>query len=151
MKCAFLRGAIQRPVYFGLPAQDPKSCVPDLLGRLRKACMAHGMLKLFGKRWSRRPRYPWALCAVCPNSSVFRHQRRDILVVTADDFLCCTQRDDLDCLWKSMSKRYTLKSKVGPSSGEFREIEFLGRRLTWTLSGITFEADLKKVPITLEE
>ena len=64
------------------------------------------------------------------NPSVFRHERRDILVVThVDDFLCCAQRDDLDRLWKSLSKRYTLKSKVlGPNSGEFREIEFLGRR-----------------------
>ena len=64
----------------------------------------------------------------------------------------CAQRDDLDWLWKSLSKRYTLKSKVlGPNSGEFREIEFLGRRFAWTRSGITYEADPKHVRVMLEE
>ena len=70
---------------------------------------------------------------MCSSStpSVLRHERRDIIVAThVDDFLCCAQLDDLDWMWKSLSKRCTLKSKVlGPSSGEFREIEFLGRRL----------------------
>ena len=48
--------------------------------------------------------------------------------------------------------RYTLKSKVlGPSRCRFREIEFLGRRPAWTLSGITYEADLKNVRIMLVE
>ena len=60
------------------------------------------------------------------NPSVFRHERRDILVVThVDDFLCCAQRDDLDWLWKSLSKRYTLKSKVlGPNSVSSERFNF---------------------------
>ena len=87
------------------------------------------------------------------NPIVSRHERRDILAVThVDDFLCCAQRDDLDWLWKSLSKRHTLKSKVlDLNSGEFREIEFLRRRLAWTRSGITYEADLKHVRVNLEE
>ena len=92
---------------------------------------------------------------VCSSStpSVFRHERRDTTVVThVDDFLCCAQGDDLDWLWKSLSKRCTLKSKVlSPSSGEFRGIEFLGRRLAWTRSGITYEADPTHVRIMLDE
>ena len=80
------------------------------------------------------------------NPSVFRHERRDILVVThVDDFLCCAQRDDLDWLWKSWSKRYTLKGKVLGPNNKFREIELLGRRLAWTRSGVTYEADPKHV------
>ena len=51
-----------------------------------------------------------------------------------------------------LRKRYTLRRKVlGPSSGEFRETESLERRLTWTRSGITYEADPKRVRIMLEE
>ena len=34
---AFLHGTIQRPVNIRLPAEDPKSSVPGLLGKLRKA------------------------------------------------------------------------------------------------------------------
>ena len=40
---------------------------------------------------------------------------------------------------------------LGSSSGEFREIEFLGSRLAWTWPGITYEADPKLVMIMFEE
>ena len=40
--------------------------------------------------------------------------------------------------------------KQSPCSGEFREIEIIGRRLAWTRSGITYEADPKHVRVMLE-
>ena len=69
VKRAFLHGAIQRLVYIRLPAEDPKRRVPGLLGKLRKIMLSLGF--------------------VCSSStpSVFRHERRDIVVVThVDDF-----------------------------------------------------------------
>ena len=153
VKRAFLHGDIQRPVYIRLPAEDPKSCVPGLLGKLRKAMYGTRDAPAVWQKVVKEAMLSLGFVCSSSNPSVFRHKLRDILVVThVDDFLCCAQRDDLDWLWKSLSKRYTLKSKVlGPNSGEFREIEFLGRRFAWTRSGITYEADPKHVRVMLEE
>ena len=153
VKRAFLHGDIQRPVYIRLPAEDPKSCVPGLLGKLRKAMYGTRDAPAVWQKVVKEAMLSLGFVCSSSNPSVFRHELRDILVVThVDDFLCCAQRDDLDWLWKSLSKRYTLKSKVlGPNSGEFREIEFLGRRFAWTRSGITYEADPKHVRVMLEE
>ena len=113
----------------GLPAEDPKSCVPGLLGKLRKAMYGTRDAPAVWQKVVKEAMLSLGFVCSSSNPSVFRHERRDILVVThVDDFLCCAQRDDLDWLWKSLSKRYTLKSKVlGPNGCEFREIEFLVR------------------------
>ena len=123
VKRAFLHGDIQRPVYIRLPAEDPKSCVPGLLGKLRKAMYGTRDAPAVWQKVVKEAMLSVGFVCSLSNPSVFRHERRDILVVThVDDFLCCAQRDDLDWLWKSLSKRYTLKSKVlGPNSGEFRD------------------------------
>ena len=74
------------------------------------------------------------------------------LVAHVDDILTIGEEENLKWLKKELSRVFTLKSKVtGPDQDDDKETTFLGRRLHWTLGGLTWEADEKHVAKLLTE
>ena len=68
------------------------------------------------------------------------------MVTHVDDFLVSAERTQLEWLYDQLSQKYELKKAIlGPNSDESREVEYLGRRISWRPWGLQYEAGLKHV------
>ena len=83
--------------------------------------------------------------ACATNPCVFHHLDWDTIALAhVDDFLVMGGSMALEAVKAEITKEFEVKSKIlGPGRDEYREVKFLGRILTWTEKGITYEADVK--------
>jgi len=152
VKRAFLYGEIEEEIFIDLPNED-KMKQAGYVGRLRKA--------MYGTRsapqvWQKlvssvMSKLGFVACRVSP--CVFYHKERDLRVVThVDDFLVGGEKGELKWFQKEIKKEFDIKAAIlGDEYDEQKEVQFLGRRLTWTRGGIRYEADPKHVETLLRE
>ena len=84
---------------------------------------------------------------------MFYHPTRELwCVVHGDDFVFTGFQEDLDFALGVMKKDYDIKSRgfPGPSKGDVKEIDILGRALKYTEAGITWQADPRHRKMILE-
>jgi len=84
---------------------------------------------------------------------MFYHPTRELwCVVHGDDFVFTGFQEDLDFALGIMEKEYEIKNRgtLGPSEGDVKEIDILGRVLKYTSSGITWQADPRHRKMILE-
>eukprot|EP00971_Amphidinium_carterae_P351537 6492157-Amphidinium_carterae.3 len=69
---------------------------------------------------------------------VYWHPTREVwTIVHVDDFFCVGPRVELEAVYGALSNRFLLKRKVlGPNADESAQVDFLGRCVSWTESGI---------------
>ena len=86
-------------------------------------------------------------------NGVFTHPERDIrVVVHVDDFPLSGEHHQLSWFQDQMPKKYELKVQtVGWSQGDNRELQFLGRVIRLTQTGIELEGDDKHVELMTKE
>ena len=86
-------------------------------------------------------------------NGVFTHPERDLrAVVHVDDFLITGEGHQLSWFRDHMAKKYELKVQVaGWDHGDARELQFLGRTIRLTQTGIELEGDDKHVELMEKE
>ena len=153
VKRAFLYGKVRRPIFIRLPAEDPMSKVPNMVGRLEKAMYGtrdapalwqaevRSQMEALGFEVS--PAYP----------CVYFHRKKNVRIVAhVDDFLCLGPRAGLEWVYSQLQREFELTREIlGDAVDELREAHFLGRTLRWTARGIEWEGDSKHSQILIEE
>ena len=85
----------------------------------------------------------------------FRHEKKCInVVVHGDDFMSEGEAHNLKWFDVELSKHFELKTEVlGPDAakGEVQELRFLNRVITWTGTGIVWEADPRHAELLIEQ
>ena len=84
---------------------------------------------------------------------VFYHSVRDIsTVVHGDDFTSLATEKQLIWMRDSISEIFSIKDRgiLGPERHDLHEIRLLSRIISWTLSGLTFEADQRHGEILVD-
>ena len=153
VKRAFLYGSTRRSIYIRLPAEDPRSGEPGLLGKLQKAmCGARDVPMV----WQQEVKAAMKELEFEPSAStpcLYVHTKRDLVAVAhVDDFLVCGPRKDEDWLLQALRRKFLMKGVVlGDAPDEVREAAFLGRILKWESEGISWEADPSHVKGLLKE
>ena len=147
VKRAFLYGVARRKIFIKLPAEDPRSASGKWVGRLLRS--------MYGTRdapmiWQAEVRAAMIDLGFRPSSTqpcVYFHDARQMEVIThVDDFFITGTDDNLAWMRSSMEAKFEVTAKrFGPDAGDEREATFLGRRLVWGSSGISYEADPKHV------
>jgi hypothetical protein len=86
-------------------------------------------------------------------NGVFTHPERNIrVVVHVDDFLLSGEQHQLSWFQDQMAKKYELKVQTaGWNQGDNRELQFLGRVIRLTQTGIELEGDDKHVELMTKE
>ena len=147
VKRAFLHGYCTRSIYIELPGAESQG--GKYVGKLVKALygtrdaplawltVVKGDMKEMG----------FEECKV--TSGVFTHPERDLrAVVHIDDFLVPGESHQLQWFHDHLAKKYELKVQVaGWANGDSRELQFLGRAIRLTQTGIELEGDDKHVAI----
>jgi hypothetical protein len=143
VKKAFLYGRIHRNVYVELPQEDEMSRSGLYVGKLDKA--------MYGTRdapavWqleleSTLCELGFKSCITTP--CLYVQKKTDLRIIAhADDLLCEGSRKDLETFLGDISKKYEVKSTViGPDEDEEKEAVFLGRRIQWKQSGLSWTGD----------
>jgi len=148
---AFFQADAIREVYVELPAED---AADGMCAKLKKS--------MYGTRdaaqnWGYA--YTQFMCDtgfVRGQSSpcVFWNPERVLrCVVHGDDFTVLGHKEDLNWFWTEISKKFESKhrGRIGPEESDLKEIRILNRIVTWTTSGIQYEADQRHVEICLQE
>ena len=145
VKRAFLHGYCTRSVYIELPGAESQG--GRFVGKLVRA--------LYGTRdaplaWltvvkSDMKEMGFKECKV--TNGVFTHPERDLrVVVHVDDFLISGEGHQLQWFRDQLTQKYELKVQVaGWGHGDDRELQFLGRVIRFTQTGIELEGDDKHV------
>ena len=145
VKRAFLYAKTKRKLFIRLPREDPRGGERGILGRLLRA--------MYGTRdapqlWTEEVQRVLQEIGFrsCPTQPcIFFHDLLSVTCIThVDDFLLCGPREALQSIYDQLRTSFTLKMKlVGPDRDEDKEGHFLGRRIGWTVQGLTYEADEK--------
>ena len=81
---------------------------------------------------------------------VFYHPELDVsMAVHGDDFTFCGVQEELDWIKGLMESWFEVKIRgiLGGDSGDIQQITLLGRIITWTPSGILYEADPRHIDL----
>ena len=82
----------------------------------------------------------------CGSGVVFYHEGRDLsCLVHGDDFIFVGDDGDLDWIQKLIKKWFEVKvrGRLGEDANDQKEMEILGRTITWTSKGLRMQADKK--------
>ncbi len=151
IKRAFLHGLCTRSICIELPGSESEG--GKYVGKLVRA--------LYGTRdaplaWltvvkSVMKDMGFSECKV--TNGVFTHPERNIrVVVHVDDFLLSGEQHQLSWFQDQMAKKYELKVQTaGWSQGDNHELQFLGRVIRLTQTGIELEGDDKHVELMTKE
>ena len=152
VKRAFLYANMDREVYIELPPEAKHPGEGDVVGVLLKA--------MYGTRdapqqWQGHITMLLRRLGFAPGVSqpcVFHHPLRDLqLVVHVDDIACLGEPQNLEWFRKELARLVECKASVlGPGDGERLEVNYLGRRIRWTETGIHYEHDERHVRSALE-
>ena len=143
VKCAFLYGHIKRKVYIELPPQDPKFGDGNLVGRLIKS--------MYGTRdapqiWQEVVNETMTAlgfeASKLQPSLYFHRDRKMIVVVHVDDFLCIGGESDLEWLYQKVSENFEVSRKI-IGEGHDAEGSYLNRIIRWSGHGYEMEGDPK--------
>ena len=153
VKRAFLYGQARRPIYLKLPKEDPCSAGGKLVGRLERS--------LYGTRdapqiWQEELKETMEAigyrgCASHPG--VYYHPASGAMAVAhVDDVLAIGPKSQLQNLQSQLQKKYELKHEIlGPDPDEAKEVEFLGRSIKWTATGLEYQAGQKHIQTLVED
>ena len=149
---AYFSAPATRQVFVELPQED-KSDGDDLIGELnysmygtRDAALNWGeecastMTELGYERGKASP-------------CTFYHPARQLRTyIHGDDFVTIGKEEDLAWLKQGLEKHYEIKTEVlGPSDKDKQQVKVLNRIITWTDTGIEYEADPRHVELILKE
>ncbi len=143
IKRAYFYAPSTRPIYIEIPAEDFEEGDEGMVGQLN--------LSLYGTRdaamnWTKT--FTDHLVSIgfergtaCPCN--FHHRGRDIaLTVHGDDFTSTGREVELRWLDGQLRTKYDVKTHLmGPEDRHEKQLRILNRIISWTDSGIEFEAD----------
>ena len=142
VKKAFLYGYLQRKVYIELPPEDAKSEGGQLMGRLNKAMYGLRDAPQVWQQEVRRILKGMGFIESVTSPCVYVNSQTSVRIVThVDDFLCVGPRSALDEFYGELSKVLDLTCILGPSPGDGKVGQFLGRTIKWNDWGITWQGD----------
>ena len=83
----------------------------------------------------------------------FYHPVRQLRTyIHGDGFVTIGKEEDLAWLKQGLEKHYEIKTEVlGPSGNDKQQVKVLNRIITWTDTGIEYEADPRHVELILKE
>ena len=151
VKCAFLYGEARRRIYIEPPTQDERSHSGKYVGILRKAmygCRDSPMI------WNEHVRGTMTEAgmeaSLTQPSMYFNKERRLLVVVHVDDFLCAGPKKELEWLFETLSQKYEMSKKIlGPEG--VCEAKYLNRivcydeeKEIYTMEGDAKHADIVK-------
>ena len=85
---------------------------------------------------------------------VFYHAERDLrIVVHGDDITSAGDDEQLKWLQQELETEYALKLRalLGPDPTDDKEVRILNRVVTWSESGLTYEADSRHAEIIIRD
>ena len=124
-----------------------------MMGMLNKAMYGLRDAPQVWQQEVRRIMTGMGFCESITSPCVYVNARSGVRVVThVDDFLCVGPRKSLELFYKELGSALDLKCQIlGPSPGDGKEGQFLGRTIRWTEDGITWQGDTKLLREILAE
>ena len=143
VKKAFLYGNIQRRVYIELPQEDEKREGGQMMGLLNKAMYGLRDAPQVWQQEVRRILKGMGFIESVTSPCVYVNPQTSVRIVThVDDFLCVGPRSALDEFYGELSKVLDLTCNIlGPSPGDGKVGQFLGRKIKWHNWGISWQGD----------
>ena len=150
---AFVYAKAVRPTYINLPAEDPRSGEPGLVGKL--------LMSMYGTRdaaqnWAEeysatliKDGYERGVANPC---LFFGKKENCSIMVHGDDFVAVGSETATTKLRLTLEKAYKIKSEIlGAGSNDLKEIRVLNRVVKCNDRGYTLEADPRHAEIAIRD
>jgi hypothetical protein len=148
VKRAFLHGIMEEEVYIELPDEDDMKQL-GYVGILLKAMYGTRSAPLMWQKVVKKTMRNVGFHACITTPCMYHHESKDLFVVAhVDDFLCSGEMRDLQWMKAELEKQFELTGKfIGPG----QEGDYLGRKIRWGHSGISFEGENKYIDLMAME